>query len=49
MEKNSKVFLSVSPGLKIEFLRQKTFLKNFIHAFKIAVKKFKKKEKKLFA
>jgi hypothetical protein len=36
MEK--KVFLTVYPGLKSEFLRPKTFLKNFIYAFKTPVK-----------
>jgi hypothetical protein len=34
-----KVFLTVYPGLKSEFLRPKTFLKNFIYAFKTPVKK----------
>ena len=33
-----KVFLTVYPGLKSEFLRPKTFLKNFIYAFKTPVK-----------
>ncbi len=33
-----KVFLLIHPGLKSEFLRPKTFLKNFIYAFKTPVK-----------
>jgi len=33
-----KVFLLIYPGLKSEFLRPKTFLKNFIYAFKTPVK-----------
>ena len=33
-----KVFLSIYPGLKSEFSRPKTFLKNFIYAFKTPVK-----------
>ena len=33
-----KVFLTVYPGLKSEFLSPKTFLKNFIYAFKTPVK-----------
>jgi hypothetical protein len=37
-----KVFLTVYPGFKSEFLRQKTFLKNFIYAFKTPVKYFRK-------
>ena len=42
-EKNGKkvekiVFLTVYPGLKSEFLGPKTFLKNFIYAFKTPVK-----------
>ena len=32
-----KFFLSIYPGLKSEFLRPKTFLKNFIYAFKTPV------------
>ena len=33
-----KAFSSIYPGLKSEFLRPKTFLKNFIYAFKTPVK-----------
>jgi hypothetical protein len=33
-----KVFLTVYSGLNSEFLRPKTFLKNFIYAFKTPVK-----------
>jgi hypothetical protein len=33
-----KVFLLIYPGLKSEFLRPKTFLKNLIYAFKTPVK-----------
>jgi hypothetical protein len=33
----------VYPGIKSEFLRQKTFLKDFIYAFKNPVKYFRKK------
>jgi hypothetical protein len=42
MEKN-KVFLWIYPGIKSEFLRPKSFLKNFIHAIKIPDKKPRKK------
>jgi hypothetical protein len=38
-----KFFLSIYPSLKSELLRPKTFLKNFIYAFKTPVKKFRKK------
>jgi hypothetical protein len=38
-----KVFLMIYPGLKGEFLRPKTFLKNFIYVFKTPVKYFRKK------
>ncbi len=41
MEK--QVFLFIYPGLKSEFLRLKTFLKNFIYVFKTPVKKLRKK------
>jgi hypothetical protein len=42
-KKSKKVFLTFFPGLKSEFLRPKTFFKNFIYAFKAPVKKFRKK------
>jgi hypothetical protein len=37
-KKKKKVFLTVYPGLRSEFLRPKTFKKNFIYAFKTPVK-----------